>query len=109
MALAWFKSYLCGRHQIIKIDKSFSDSRLLEHGVPQGSVLGPLLFSLYTAPLSTIISSYGLIGHHLYADDTQIYISLTGDTATDRVTKNASELYYGGICLDSLLQTKTQS
>ena len=82
MALAWFKSYLCGRHQKIKIDKSFSDSSLLEHGVPQGSVLGPLLFSLYTAPLSTIISSYGL-SHHLYADDTQIYISLTGDTATE--------------------------
>ena len=82
MALAWFKSYLYGRHQRIKIDKSFSDYSLLEHGVPQGSVLGPLLFSLYTAPLSTIISSYGL-SHHLYADDTQIYISLTGDTATE--------------------------
>ena len=38
MALAWFKSYLCGRHQKIKIDKSFSDSSLLEHGVPEGSV-----------------------------------------------------------------------
>ena len=58
MALAWFKFYLCGRHQKIKIEKSFSDSSLLEHGVPQGSVLGTLLFSLYTAPLSTIISSY---------------------------------------------------
>ena len=81
MALAWFKSYLCGRHQKTKIDKSFSDSSLIEHGVPQGSVLGPLLFSLYTAPLSTIISSYGL--SHLYADDTQIYISLTGGTATE--------------------------
>ena len=65
MALVWFKSYLCGRHQKIKIDKSFSDSSLLEHGVPQGSVLGPLLFCLYTAPLSTIISSYGL-SHHLF-------------------------------------------
>ena len=74
MALSLFKSYLCGRHQKIKIDKSFSDPSLLEHGVPQGSVLGPLLFSLNTAPLSTIISNYGL-SHHLYPDDTQIYIS----------------------------------
>ena len=81
MALAWFTSYLCGRHQKIKIDKSFSDSSLLEHGVSQGYVLGPVLFSLYIASLSTIVSSYGLC-HHLYADDTQFYISLTGDTAT---------------------------
>ena len=92
MALAWSKSYFCGRHQQIKIDKYFSDSSLLEHGAPQGSVLSPLLFSLYTAPLiSTIISSYGL-SHHLYADDTQIYISVAGDTATES-KKNASQLY----------------
>ena len=82
MALAWFKSHLCGKYQKNKIEKYFSDSSLLEHGVPQGSVLGPLLFSLCTAPLSTIILSYGL-SHHLYADDTHIYISLTGDTATE--------------------------
>ena len=82
MALAWFKSYLCGRHQKIKIDKKNSDSSLLEHKVPQGSVLDSLLFSLYSAPLSTIISSYGL-SHHLYAEDTQSYISLPGDTATE--------------------------
>ena len=74
MALAWFKSYLCDMHQKNKIDRSFSDSSLLEHVVLQGSVLGPLLFSLYTAPLSTITSSYGL-SHHLDADDTQIIIS----------------------------------
>ena len=82
MVLAWFKFYLCGRHQKNKIDKSFSVSSLLEHGVPQGSAFGSLLFSFYTTLLSTFISSH-ILSHHLYANDTQIHISLTGDTATE--------------------------
>lgn len=79
--LAWFTSYLGNRYQSVKVNKSISDPRPLMYGVPQGSVLGPLLFTLYTAPLSAIISSFKNIQHHLYADDTQIYIAITPHNA----------------------------
>ena len=52
----WFSSYLQNRHQSIKIKDSLSDEVTLSYGVPQGSVLGPVFFILYTTPLSTIIS-----------------------------------------------------
>ncbi len=75
--LKWFVSYLSGRSQIIKAGDAVSSPTALEFGVPQGSVLGPLLFTLYTSPLSAIISKFKDISHQLYADDTQIYLSIT--------------------------------
>jgi len=70
----WFESYLTSRSFGVKCDKDFSSEHISSCGVPQGSVLGPLLFVMYTTPLSTLISSLPL-NHHLYADDTQLFFS----------------------------------
>ena len=75
-ALNWIKCYLTNRSQHIKVNGTLSKEFSLKYGVPQGSVLGPLLFSMYTAPLSSLISQFP-VQHKLYADDTQIYLSFT--------------------------------
>ena len=77
VVLEWFKSYLSDRSQCVKIGSILSDTKKLLFGVPQGSVLGPILFSLYTTPLSKVIRNHPGIGFHFYADDTQLYVHLT--------------------------------
>jgi Reverse transcriptase (RNA-dependent DNA polymerase) len=70
--LNWFESYLVGRRQQVRIGSSLSLLRTMFCGVPHGSVLGPILFVLYTSELLLLIESHGL-RPHLYADDTQMY------------------------------------
>jgi len=67
-AVNWFRSYLSSRCFRVKCNNNLSSLHTWLCGVPQGSVLGPLLFVMYTTPLSTIISSMSL-NLHLYADD----------------------------------------
>ena len=93
-ALKWFESYLCNRKQRVKVQNSISDSVELACGVPQGSVLGPLLFTVYTLPLGDLVRGMGF-DLLIYADDTQLYItfrpipsqiSLAIDRSADCVT-----------------------
>ena len=75
-ALDWFKPYLTGRSQGVKLGNYLSSRSDLSFGVPQGSVLGPLLFTLHTTPLSSLIWGRAIPGH-LYADDSQLYVSFS--------------------------------
>ena len=74
-ALDWFKSYLSNRVQHVIIGDTVSECKSLNFGVPQGSVLGPKIYCMYTKPISDIIAGHGL-SHHCYADDTQLYIAI---------------------------------
>ena len=75
-ALAWFKSYLNKRSYSVKINSSTSSKSYIWFGVPQGSILGPILFILYTKDLEYIAKLYGL-SIQLYADDSQLYIGFS--------------------------------
>ena len=78
LALAWFKSYLSDRTHSVSIRGARSVTRSPSCGVPQGSVLGPILCLLYTSPLRDIVRQYNM-GYHF---DTQLYLSfnpLSGD------------------------------
>ena len=66
--LQWFESYLCNRKQCVVIEGQCADWRTIKSGVPQGSVLGPLLFLIYINDISVHLASLLLI----YTDDTTL-------------------------------------
>ncbi len=72
--LTWFKSYHTNWFQRVSVGGVTSGNRPLSCGILQGSVLGPITFTMYTLPLNDIVHKYGLC-FHIYTDDTQLYLS----------------------------------
>lgn len=72
--LEWIRSYLMNRSQSVEINGTISNEKSLKYGVPQGSLLGPKIFSNFVAPVGEICRRHG-IGYHGYADDTQNYLT----------------------------------
>ena len=83
VALKWVKSYFHGRTQSVVIGDITSQPVALNQGVPQGSVIGPRAYTMYTRPLGDIINTHNL-QYHIYADDVQIYMPLLSDTDVNK-------------------------
>ena len=85
-ALRWIESYLSRRTHTVVIGNERSSRHTISQGVPQGSVLGPILFTIYTSPLESIIDTH-TIHKMFYADDTQLYIAFKRNDVVDVTTE----------------------
>lgn len=90
-ALKWFQSFLLGRSQKVLVNGVISEVLLTLYGVPQGSVLGPVLFNIYVASLAEVAKSMGTFSSS-YADDTNIRIKLSLKFQYYNITQHIPEI-----------------
>nr|CAD2168049.1 unnamed protein product [Meloidogyne enterolobii] len=86
----FIKEFLTGRSFRVKIENDFSDNFPISSGVPQGSVLGPLLFIIFINDLPKIFS--GSINVKMYADDIKLYVAHNNDNTRDILVHDLKEL-----------------
>ena len=82
----WIEFYLTGRFQTVTIDNNSSASTHVASGVPQCSVLGPLLFSINTSPIASMASTFS-VPQQQFADDSQLHISLSPSNFSSQINR----------------------
>ena len=80
-----FMSFVSSRTYSVNINSSLSHPYVNIHCVPQGTVLGPILFIIYILPIKLIVHKYPNIHYHIYADDLQIYTSFPSSSDYDLI------------------------
>ena len=99
-ALAWFKSYFCFRKQYTEIGGNKSNIKSTSSGVPQGSVLGPLLFTIYINDLASSIKSGNIV---MFADDATLYVSGSTLESVESQLNSAMNEVYEWTCENRLI------
>ena len=100
-ALRWFTCYLSGRNQVVRINSTLSDALPLASGIPQGSILGPLLFTIYVNDLPTVPKN---CSSDCYVDDTKLYTSFGAHDCKNAVAAmNEDLLRFRDWCFDNRL------
>lgn len=104
--LSWFKSYLSNRQQRVKFKNCVSESLYVRHGVPQGTVLGPLLFLLYINDLVRVIDGCSI---ELFADDTMIYLAGRNLEGMQQTINRNLEKIFEWLCINKLCINTSKS